>query len=377
MRFGEQLKSDFIIVGGGVHGMAAAYNLALRGAESVLVIEADTVASGASGGFGQRGVRANRRDLRELPLMREANEIWPTLHEELRAPTGYDRTGGAYLIDGPAKNGFKGIHAAETYARVQSALGIATETWTRDKVREIYPGISDDVHGASFVPTDGVASHEATTIAFANAARRLGVQVLEHTRVTSVETGADGGVAAVVTSTEQRIVVGVSVLLANNTGVRDLVLDATGVDLPMWPIYPQGARLSSSTAARIPILTGHETRSLSVKMLGDDIMLTGGWRGKNATVDQANLRDNIAVLQSVFPHLDDLAVISADASRAESASVDQLPIIGRLVPNLYVATGWSGHGWAIAPAVARHLAGALLANSDAAALAAFRPSRFH
>ena len=371
------MKSDFIIVGGGVHGMAAAYNLARRGAGSVLVVEAETVASGASGGFGQRGVRANRRDLRELPLMREANEIWPTLHEELGADTGYARTGGTYLIDGPAPSGFKGIDAAEEYAKAQRAFGIPTEVWSQDQVREVYPGIADEIEGASFVPTDGVASHEATTLAFANAARQLGVEVLEHTRVASLEMDASGSVTAVVTDNDERIAVGKALLLANNTGARDLVRASVGTDLPLWTIYPQGSRLTSSVEARIPMLTGHETRSLSVKMLGDEIMLTGGWRGRDANVVDANLRSNIAVLQSVFPYLDDLEVVSSDASRAESASVDQLPIIGKVAANLHVATGWSGHGWAIAPAVARHLSNALFSNSEAVALSAFSPARFH
>lgn len=370
------MKSDFIIVGGGVHGTAAAYNLALQGAE-VLVIEADSIASGASGGFGQRGVRANRRDLRELPLMREANEIWPTLHEELGAATGYDRTGGVYLIDGPARSGFKGLGAAETYARAQTAFGIRTELWDLDRVRSEYPGIADEIQAASFVPTDGVASHGQTTHAFANAAQQRGVQVLENTRVTAIETKSDGSATAVITGSGERIAVGKALLLANNTGVRELVLEAVGVDLPTWTIYPQGSRLRTHKDVRIPRLTAHETRSLSVKMLGDEIMLTGGWRGHDGQVVEAALHDNIAVLTSVFPYLDDLEVLSSDASRAETASVDQLPIIGRVAPNVHVATGWSGHGWAIAPAVARHLAKALLANADPAALSAFNPSRFH
>ncbi|HXH11738.1 MAG TPA: FAD-dependent oxidoreductase [Alphaproteobacteria bacterium] len=62
---------DFVIVGGRVYGAGVAWELAKRGAE-VLLLEAQQIASGASGGLGQRGVRANGRDLRELALMRLA-----------------------------------------------------------------------------------------------------------------------------------------------------------------------------------------------------------------------------------------------------------------------------------------------------------------
>ena len=74
---------DFVIVGGGVYGAGVAWELARRGAE-VLLVEAQRVASGASGGLGKRGVRANGRDLRELPLMRLAYELWPSFADLVR-----------------------------------------------------------------------------------------------------------------------------------------------------------------------------------------------------------------------------------------------------------------------------------------------------
>ena len=74
--------TDYVIIGGGVYGCATAWHLAKAGA-SVTVLERWTVASGASGGPGHRGVRANWRDRRELPLMREAYPVWDALHETL------------------------------------------------------------------------------------------------------------------------------------------------------------------------------------------------------------------------------------------------------------------------------------------------------
>lgn len=374
------MRYDFIIVGGGVYGMATAYQLARMGAESVAVLERESPASGASGGFGQRGVRANRRDLRELPLMREANLVWPTLHEELDGETGFVRTGGTYLIDGPASTGFKGIDAAETYARAQTALGVPTELWDRNRVRSEYPGVSDDIHGASFVPSDGVASHEATTLSYARAAERLGVQIFRDTGVASLITGADGSVSGVITESGDSISAGRDVILLANGGVAPLVADATGLELPVWAVYPMASRLRTSSEASVPYLTGHEARPISVKMIGHDIMLSGGWRGQatpdGSTVVPERLDGNIRVLQSVFPAMTDIEVIEADASRTETASVDQIPIIGRCAENLFIATGWSGHGWAIAPVVSRLIAEDVLLDSPSPLLHPFTPQRF-
>ena len=86
------MRAEFVIVGGGIYGLATAWTLASRGA-SVVVLEALDVAAGASGGLGKRGVRANGRDVRELPLMREAYQLWPRLHEMLGSPVGYERVG--------------------------------------------------------------------------------------------------------------------------------------------------------------------------------------------------------------------------------------------------------------------------------------------
>src|SRR5690606_18923805 len=108
------MKHQFVIIGGGVHGCAAAWRLADAG-EDVLLLEAGAIASGASGGFGRRGVRANRRDLRELPLMRAAYRIWPELDERLGAATGYERTGGMYLIETEPPGTRGGLTAAETH----------------------------------------------------------------------------------------------------------------------------------------------------------------------------------------------------------------------------------------------------------------------
>ncbi|HEV8190636.1 MAG TPA: FAD-dependent oxidoreductase, partial [Ktedonobacterales bacterium] len=86
------MQHDYVIIGGGVYGSGVAWELARRGAD-VLLLESGTIASGASGGPGKRGVRANGRDVRELPLMRMAYELWPKLAGEIGAPTGYERIG--------------------------------------------------------------------------------------------------------------------------------------------------------------------------------------------------------------------------------------------------------------------------------------------
>lgn len=89
---------DDIVIGAGVYGMLVALELARLGRQ-VQVLEAGSIACGASGGSGRRGVRANGRDLRELPLMRQAYRRWPVLEEELGNQDFYQRTGHLLLLE--------------------------------------------------------------------------------------------------------------------------------------------------------------------------------------------------------------------------------------------------------------------------------------
>lgn len=377
------MNFDFIIVGGGAHGCAVAYELARSGAGSIAVIEQDSIAHEASGGLGKRGVRANGRDLRELPLMREAYEIWPALAAELGADTGYQRTGGAYLVEGDAQTGHRGLSAIDARVRTQKELGIPTERWDRDQVQESYPGVSTAVEAAIHTPLDGVSSQELTTHAYASAARSLGAEFFEKTSVSSLETDSKGVVRAVLTEAGARIGVKRSILLANNAGAPPLVAHAFGMELPVWTIYPQALLLRAEKPSNIPMLTAHDNKPLSVKVLDDDIiMLSGGWRGKlppqarrGQTVEK-NVQGNVQTLESVFPNLGKLEVLEADASRAETSTVDQIPVIGPVAKNAFVATGWSGHGWALVPAVAKSLSATMTAQRLDTGLEAFSPMRF-
>lgn len=372
------MRAEFVIVGGGIYGVATAWALASRGA-SVVVLEAREIAAGASGGLGQRGVRANGRDLRELPLMRAAYDLWPTLHETLGGPTGYQRVGHLQLYER-----HHDVGGAAVRARVQTALGIPTTHLEGAAVREVEPGLTDRVLGALHAPLDGVADHEATTRAYAAAAVRAGVAVRTGAEVTGVERVGDR-VSALTLADGTAVEVGRDVLFLANGGLVDLMAHAFSCVLPCWNIYPQ---VVISTPATVPPFTsyvGHLHRPVALKMVpGDRVMLSGGWRGRlNAASGRgetipASVTGNWADAVAVFPALADLAIAEATADRAEANSLDHVPIIDRVpgASNAIVAGGWTGHGWAIAPAVAPLLAAWALEGTVPELLRPFALSRF-
>src|SRR5690606_35025983 len=68
-------SAEIVIIGGGIYGTSLAYEFARKGRD-VLLLEAGDIASGASGGPGERGVRANGRDIRELPVVALSFARW-------------------------------------------------------------------------------------------------------------------------------------------------------------------------------------------------------------------------------------------------------------------------------------------------------------
>ena len=366
------------MVGGGVMGVATAWELARRG-EAVVVYEAQGVACGASGGFGHRGVRANGRDLRELPLMVLAYELWSELADRLGASTGYARTGHLRLYDAPHEG-----PAADHRARVQSAMGIPSRHLDREQVLEMEPGLGPGIRGAIHCPLDGVADHEATTRAYAKAAQDTGVDIrigraitgliANGTRVSELE--LEGG---------DRTPVSGDLLLLANTATAPLVERAFGRKLPVWGVLPQALWTSAeSDAPPIRSLVGHAHRKISLKMVPDGrVMISGGWRGawspdgRPTPIDE-NVQANWAEAVRVLPCVAQRELEGAQVDRPESICVDGIPVIDRLpeAPNVIVGTGWSGHGWAIAPAVARLLAEWVTSGARPEALEPFRLARF-
>jgi len=378
--------ADFVIIGGGVYGAGVAWALARQGA-GVHLIEKHGIASGASGGPGRRAIRANGRDPRELPLMRLAYDLWPSLHAELGAPQFYERCGHLWLFENEANQvQLFEDEASQARAKAQVWLqerhGIRSELLNAAQVREREPRIANTIVGAIHCPDDGLADQGATARAYARAAEALGATVQEGVSAAALET-AQGRVTGVITSNEGRIPVGRGLLVLANSAVADLV--RPWVTLPVWNETWQvlvSAPLESVPFSHVLL---HPGRTLHLKTEGADrIMIAGGWPAQwdealaKGRLLESSIAGNLADAVAVFPELEGITAEITDASHQEALSIDSLPVIDRLpgAENALYATGWSGQGMAIAPVVADLLAEWALTEERPALLAPFALSRF-
>jgi sarcosine oxidase subunit beta len=316
--------------------------------------------------------------------MRLAYDLWPVLAGEIGTATGYERTGLLHLFEREADGLDSGWESAPARAWAQQQRSIGTVILDRDAVSALEPDVSAAVSGALYCPDDGIADHTATTRGLAEAAARLGAEIREETAVSALERAGDR-VTAVVTAAGEHITVGEAALLLTNSHVPDFVRQELGVTVPVWPILPQVLLTEPLNPPPVSHLIGHEWRTLAIKPIpGGQVMISGGWHGRwdaqagRGEVIPAQVTGNFAAAAAVYPLLAEVHLAESDAARPESVCVDDIPIIDRLpgAANLIVGTGWSGHGFAIAPAVAKLLGDWALGSERSELLAPFAYDRF-
>lgn len=373
--------ADYVIVGGGIYGSTVAWELAKQGAD-VQLLEAKTIASGASGGLGERGVRANGRDVRELPFMRMAYDQWTTLHDDIGGETGYRRLGHLLLIERE-----EDLVKAPAQVWMQNQHGIETRLLSGRELRELEPHVSENVIAAIYCPNDGVADHTKTTRSMANAAQQQGAVIQEHAKVTGMERDGDQvtRLIAVIDGEETHIPVGKQVILLSNYHVLPFVSENLNIQLPLWSLLPQVMALKPLDPMPMTHLIGHAHRTLAIKPLLDNrVMISGGWHGEwNKASGQGEpipeqVEGNRQQAIAAYPSLETVEVDQAFTDRIELISIDGIPIIDYLsgADNMLVGVGWSGHGWAISPAVGKLMAQWITTGERPALLAPFSYRRF-
>jgi len=182
------VRADVVIIGGGIVGAASAYFLAQRGV-SVILLERGEVGgeqSGRNWGF----VRQQGRHPFEIPLAVESNRIWQSAEADLEADIEWTRGGNLGLA--LTTNRLAEYEAWLEEARGQIEARIVTPVEVRDLVR----GLRGNVLGGLYTPSDGHADPVKATQAFARAAERAGATVVTGCAVDRIEV-SDGAVAGV------------------------------------------------------------------------------------------------------------------------------------------------------------------------------------
>jgi len=368
---------DVVIVGGGISGTAAAYELARAGA-SVTLIEKGELASMASG-WTLAGVRQSGRHPLELPLAQAAVRRWTTLGAELEADLEYRQEGNLRLARTPGE-----VPIIRRLVEEQRRLGLEIEFLPDPAaVRREAPALSGTVLAASLCPTDGHANPNATVRAFAAAARRYGAVIRTGTEATGIATS--GGRVTGVRTEAGAVAADVVVLAA---GVyTDRLCAMAGLEFPL-----RTAHVAVAQTAPLPLLIrqviGVANANFAARQeVGGRVRMTGEafpWHWPARPVGADDVQPPAWAVRAV---LDRAAAVLPSLADAKVARVwgglidltpDGLPVIERApeVEGVVIAAGFSGHGFCLGPITGQLVRELITTGTPSLPLGAFRRARF-
>lgn len=378
-------RVDTLVVGGGLTGCAAAYELARAGVDTLLVERGDlnTEASGRNaGGFhvqiqfepfvveGEEWARHWAPST--IPLLIGAVERWQELEAELGADLEVKLTGGLLAADTEAD-----LAAIERKAAVERAAGLEVELLTAGDLRRVAPYLSEHMAGGLLCPVEGKANPLLATPAFARAARAhgariaVGIELLEIEQTTSgfrVETS--GG------AIECEHILDCAGVAAGE--ISALV----GVPLPVesWPLQ---AHVTEPVAPLLRHLVYFAGEPLTLKQAAaGSVLIGGGWPAKpdpetgKPTVSYESLHANLRVAQHVVPALARVRLLRVWTGIC-NGTPDHRPILGELegVPGFFVAA-FPYLGFTAAPLMGRLVADLARGLTVPYDLAPFGAARF-
>jgi len=229
----KKLKSsyDVVLIGGGLHNLATAYYLAKNhGVTDIAIIEKNFI------GFGGAGrntaiVRANQRTQHNVPLYKEALDLWPVLTKELDYNLMFNNCGNLNLMHSEAA-----MKAARTTISTAQFHGVESHLIDAKEAKELVPAlnISDDItfpiHGAMFHPPGGIVRHDAVVWGLAKGAAEKGVEIHQQTEALAIAT-KNGKVTSVTTS--EGVINTKQVLISAGGYSAGLINGMLGIKLPI------------------------------------------------------------------------------------------------------------------------------------------------
>jgi len=197
----KQLRSsyDVVIIGGGVHGLATAYELGKRGVKNVAVLEASYLGSGAST-RNTAIIRSNYRTAQGVAFYDESVKLYERLSVDLGFNVMFSQRG--HLTLAHTELGIAGLRLR---AETNQLLKIDSQVIFPDEIRKLAPALDLSkkprfpILAALWHPPGGIIRHDAVVWGYARRAEQLGVDLHQFTEVTGIDV-ADGRVTGVQTS---------------------------------------------------------------------------------------------------------------------------------------------------------------------------------
>lgn len=345
-------KAKVVIIGGGIMGLALAWNLAEQGERDVVVLEQGYLCAGASGRNGG-GIRAQWGTPTLISLARRSLELMKHFARDMGINVWF-REGG-YLFLAKSAEVAKRL---ERSAALHQRHRVPTQILTADGARDVAPQLTmKGVVAAAWNPKDAVIFPWPFLWGYAQKASARGVRVHPFTTVTGFEMG-QGKIHKVLTS-RGGIACDTVVLAAGAWSPS--IARLAHVDLPNEPHRHEICSSEPLKPFLGPLVSVLDSGLyVSQSMRGE---LVGGMgdvhepKGMNLSSTARFLSRYSQALLEQMPQLGHVKILRQWAGPYD-VTPDNSPILGHTpgISNLLHMSGFVGHGFMMAPAVAERMA---------------------
>ncbi len=376
-RVAPQPEYDAIIVGGGGHGLAAAYYLASEhGITRTAVLEKGWIGGGNTG-RNTTIIRSNYLFDESAALYDHALKLWQDLSQVLNYNVMFSPRGVMMLA-----HTVHDVQVAKRHIHANRGNDVDNEWLTPEEAKAYCPPLNIErnirypVLGAALQRRGGTARHDAVAWGYARAADALGVDIIENCEVTGLVRDGSGAMEAVQTSRGLIRCRRVGVSAAGNTSV---VLGLAGVRLPLES-FPLQALVSEPVKPVVPcvVMSGSIHAYISQSDKGE-LVIGAGTDAYTSYTQRGALHVNSHTLSAVcelFPAFRRMRMLRNWGGIVD-VTPDRSPIIGRTrVPGLYVNCGWGTGGFKATPGSGHLLAWTMARDEPHPINAPFTIERF-
>lgn len=360
------------VVGAGIIGLSIAWHLARAGVGDVVVLEREGVGAGASG-VQPGGVRQQWSTQVNCEMARESVRFYQELRERLEVGPDARLESCGYLFLAHSDAALAALQAA---VELQAGLGIPSRLLAPDEAAALVEGLDPAVvAGASFCGEDGYLDRPQSVVeAFAGAARALRVPIA---RADVVELRPDGGGWRLELSNGEALLAEQAVLAAGYD--TPALVSGLGVELPIRK-EPRYLFLSEPIAERLlePLVISSERRFAAKHLTDGRVLASDLGAAGDPSTHERTWRDHVRrAIEELTPRLQ-LVTFPILVEGFYDLTPDHQALLGPIdgLDGLWVAAGFSGHGFMMAPAAGRALAAALAGGADEPWLQALSPARF-
>ena len=374
----DKLKKhyDVVIIGGGGHGLAAAYYLARdHGITDVAVLEKNYIGSGGTG-RNTAIVRANYLTTEGVRFYDQSIRLFHDLSAEFNLNLFYSERGHFTMAHTDSA-----LRTMRWRAEVNKHMGVDSMLVDRAFIKEKIPEIDLDcgdnmpIVGALYHPPGAIARHDAVAWGYGRGADMRGVEIHQYTTVTNIDV-KNGQVIGV--QTDKGCIETRNVLSAV-AGYTPRITQMVGLRTPIV-VHPLQAYVTEPTKPWLNAIVVSASFHLYISQSSRGELVMG------AALDPYELHSTRSTLDfaeglsghtlELFPFLSDIKVLRQWAGLADMTP-DFSPIMGRTrIHGFYIDAGWGTWGFKATPASGKTMAYTLANDEDHETIEPFSLSRF-